>query len=222
MKRFAVLIAMFVLPSCQPLHQVLRQIRFSKVMDSLMLDEVTSRASPTEVACRWLQNNEDVWQKWLPDPTKCFQHFGLHDGSSFVENRDDPTGLHCTACTSGFKSSVLRDGKGITYVCIACALGTFQNEGASLDCKKCPLGEYQDQNATRFCFATLSMFLQCASFFYFKTSLSVTMFVLGHGSFSGARADSSLPRQAVPANDVLQVSTRTLKDKVSAKTVQEP
>jgi len=121
------------------------------VMDSLMLDEVTSRASPTEVACRWLQNNEDVWQKWLPDPTKCFQHFGLHDGSSFVENRDDPTGLHCTACTSGFKSSVLRDGKGITYVCIACALGTFQNEGASLDCKKCPLGEYQDQNASSSC-----------------------------------------------------------------------
>ncbi len=141
--------------------------RFSKVVNSLMLDEVTSSDSPREVACRWLQNNEDVWQKWLPDTTKCFKHFGLYNGSSFVENRDDPTGLHCTACTSGFRSSLLRDDKGITYVCIACAWGTFQNEGASLECKKCPLGEYQDRLATRFYFATLSMFLHCISFFYF-------------------------------------------------------
>ena len=57
----------------------------------LMLDELRSQDDASAVACRWLQRHESIWEKWLPDATKCFSHFGLYNE---ISKRFVPGDLH--------------------------------------------------------------------------------------------------------------------------------
>lgn len=59
--------------------------------------------SHSDVACRWVQRHADIWQTWLPDPTKCFAGFGLYHQAtkSFMQDRSNTSGLTCQACPSG-------------------------------------------------------------------------------------------------------------------------
>lgn len=53
------------------------------------------------------------------------------------------------ACPSGSFSSPLRDGKGLTSVCLSCAPGSVQSSGASTACEPCPLGQHQEASWKR-------------------------------------------------------------------------
>ncbi len=44
-----------------------------------MLDQLDTADSDYDVACRWLQSNEDIWTDWLPERGKCFSQFGIYD-----------------------------------------------------------------------------------------------------------------------------------------------
>ncbi|CAK9054644.1 unnamed protein product [Durusdinium trenchii] len=116
-------------------------------VDEVMLDQLRPNSTYFDAACRWLKRNEERWQSWLPDPTKCFAHFGMYNTNSgqFVESRIDPTYVECQPCPSGFFSLPISDDKGHTYICRACPAGSAQAEGASLSCDPCAQGEYQDE-----------------------------------------------------------------------------
>jgi len=115
-------------------------------VQELMMDQLNSGDDATTVACRWLQGRQNVWQPWLPDSSKCFPQFGLYKEvtSSFVQDRNDPAGLICRACESGFFSVQLEDDKGTTHVCKPCTPGSAQPSGAAIACDPCSAGEYQD------------------------------------------------------------------------------
>ncbi|CAL1162950.1 unnamed protein product [Cladocopium goreaui] len=123
------------------------------VVNKLMSDRMDTGDSAEDVACRWLKANQDIWESWMPDETKCFPQFGLYNEHTqqFVEDRTDPAGLTCRACDSGFYSNRIKDGRGITHVCMPCAPGTTQPSGASLQCDPCPTGEYQDEFGSTSC-----------------------------------------------------------------------
>lgn len=122
-------------------------------VQELMMDQLNSGDDATTVACRWLQGHQNVWRQWLPDSSKCFPHFGLYSEitNSFVQERNDPAGLTCRACESGFFSVQLEDGKGITHVCKPCAPGSAQSSGAAIACDPCKAGEYQDEFGQALC-----------------------------------------------------------------------
>lgn len=44
-----------------------------------MLDQLDTADSDYDVACRWLQSNEEIWTDWLPERGKCFSQFGIYD-----------------------------------------------------------------------------------------------------------------------------------------------
>lgn len=44
-----------------------------------MLDQLDTADSDYDVACRWLQSNEEIWTDWLPEKGKCFSQFGIYD-----------------------------------------------------------------------------------------------------------------------------------------------
>eukprot|EP00435_Cladocopium_sp_Y103_P065144 s2564_g27.t1 len=113
-----------------------------KNVDEMMLDQIDSAKTSFEVACRWLQGNNDKWMTWLPEKGKCNPQFGIYDETKeqFLETRppradltDELTGITCRACPSGYFSSQLNDG-GITFICKECPRGSFQASGASDRC----------------------------------------------------------------------------------------
>lgn len=87
------------------------------VVNKLMSDRMDTGDSAEDVACRWLKANQDIWESWMPDETKCFPQFGLYNEHTqqFVEDRTDPAGLTCRACDSGFYSNRIKDDRGITH-----------------------------------------------------------------------------------------------------------
>lgn len=50
-----------------------------KTVDKMMLDQLDTADSDYDVACRWLQSNEEIWTDWLPEKGKCFSQFGIYD-----------------------------------------------------------------------------------------------------------------------------------------------
>ena len=124
-----------------------------KVVSDLMSAQIDSQSSPKEVACRWLLANPRAWEEWVPDVTKCFSRFGLHNTHTqqFVNSRGNLINLTCNPCPSGTFSSPLRDDKGFTYVCKPCAPGSAQAAAASLECEPCPRGESQEASGGAFC-----------------------------------------------------------------------
>ncbi|CAK9109886.1 unnamed protein product [Durusdinium trenchii] len=118
-------------------------------VNSIMLKKMNSDMSYFDAACEWLHANNEIWQAWLPDKTKCFERFGLYNEKEerYVESRADPTHLACHACPPGFHSQSLED----THICLPCSPGSYQVSGASLACDPCPLGEYQDETGSISC-----------------------------------------------------------------------
>lgn len=130
---------------------------FSLKMDALsqlLLHQKMNGTSAMEEACTWLKGHREIWEEWLPDTTKCFPQFGLFNKATevFVESREgDSSSLICKACPSGSFSRPLRDGKGLTSVCLSCAPGSVQSSGASTACEPCPLGEHQEDFGAASC-----------------------------------------------------------------------
>eukprot|EP00435_Cladocopium_sp_Y103_P010800 s2959_g2.t2 len=124
------------------------------VLNQLLLHQKMHGTSAMEVACTWLKGHRNIWEEWLPDTTKCFPQFGLFNEVTevFVESREgDSSNLICKACLSGSFSAPLRDGQGLTSVCLSCAPGSFQSSGASTACEPCPLGEHQEDFGAASC-----------------------------------------------------------------------
>eukprot|EP00913_Durusdinium_trenchii_P025948 g24346.t1 len=48
-------------------------------VNSIMLKKMNSDMSYFDAACEWLHANNEIWQAWLPDKTKCFERFGLYN-----------------------------------------------------------------------------------------------------------------------------------------------
>ncbi|CAK9106006.1 unnamed protein product [Durusdinium trenchii] len=124
-----------------------------QMVNDMLLDQVQTGDSYREVACRWIQSNQEVWRSWLPDPTTCFAQFGLYHEKSgqYVADRGDPTDLSCKACLSGTYSHKLVDLQGLTFNCLPCPTGSAQPSGASLNCEQCQRGEYQDEPGSKAC-----------------------------------------------------------------------
>lgn len=57
-----------------------------------MLDQLRPNSTYFDAACRWLKRNEERWQSWLPDPTKCFAHFGMYNTT--LDPTKAASGLH--------------------------------------------------------------------------------------------------------------------------------
>ena len=48
------------------------------------MDQLDTNDADYDVACRWLQSNEEVWKPWLPERGKCFSQFGMYDASCLL------------------------------------------------------------------------------------------------------------------------------------------
>lgn len=46
-----------------------------------MLDQLNTDDGDFDVACRWLQANEDKWTTWVPEQGKCFTQFGMYNAT---------------------------------------------------------------------------------------------------------------------------------------------
>ena len=123
-----------------------------KTVDKMMMDQLDTNDADYDVACRWLQSNEETWKTWLPERGKCFSQFGMYDEKSqrFLQNRD-PIAISCRACPSGHFSAPFKDDVGSTFICQECASGYFQESGASLFCLPCPAGSQQNNTGSSAC-----------------------------------------------------------------------
>ena len=67
----------------------------------LMRKRKAMQASPREVACQWLKDNEQRWRPWIPDPTACSRGFGLYNEleEDFCQSRANAES--CKACLPG-------------------------------------------------------------------------------------------------------------------------
>eukprot|EP00435_Cladocopium_sp_Y103_P000432 s296_g1.t1 len=70
----------------------------------------------------------------------------MEQTQQFLTKREG-SAITCRACPSGFFSSRLEDGQGITFICQPCESGSFQASGASVACNPCPAGSYQNETA---------------------------------------------------------------------------
>ena len=50
-----------------------------RFVEHLRLKKMNSDMSYFDAACEWLHANNEIWQAWLPDKTKCFERFGLYN-----------------------------------------------------------------------------------------------------------------------------------------------
>lgn len=123
-----------------------------KAIDDMMLDQLDTTDVDFDVACRWLQSNEQKRKTWLPERGKCFSQFGMYSekDEKFLQTREEVK-ITCRACPSGFFSSQLQDAQGITYICQECPSGSFQVSGASVSCTPCPTGSYQNETGSLAC-----------------------------------------------------------------------
>lgn len=134
-------------------EEMLRRFTISlKNMDAIMLDQLDTSGTDFEVACRWLQDNADIWEEWIPEQGKCFAQFGMYNEKTdkFLAAREDVV-IGCRACPSGTYSAQLTDAKGITFICQECASGYYQPSGASTSCTPCPPGSYQNETGSIAC-----------------------------------------------------------------------
>lgn len=114
-------------------HSFVSNIRFElqQVQDLLLR---TLRSSNEEVACRWVRDNKDVWKRWLPVETNCFQGSGMvsSDGKH-LESREGAVG--CDLCPAGRFSEEMADSLGKTYRCSLCPPGFSQSKIFSTSCE---------------------------------------------------------------------------------------
>lgn len=126
-------------------------------VNKLMLNQLDTGDSNFDVACRWLkenEHNEKSWSSWLPERGKCFSQFGMYSERTqtfLMKRNDSDSAITCRACPSGFYSSRLEDGQGITFICLPCESGSFQTSGAATLCNPCPAGSYQNETASLSC-----------------------------------------------------------------------
>ena len=52
-----------------------------ETIDAIMLDQLNTDDGDFDVACRWLQANEDKWTTWIPEQGKCFTQFGMYNAT---------------------------------------------------------------------------------------------------------------------------------------------
>ncbi|CAK9062708.1 unnamed protein product [Durusdinium trenchii] len=81
--------------------------------------------SKSDVACRWLKENQDRWKAWIPDDTNCLEGFGVVDekNQAFLNSREGA--VSCGLCTPGRSSQEVEDDKGKTYRCAECEPGAL-------------------------------------------------------------------------------------------------
>jgi len=152
-------------------EEVLRRLTMSlQSLEALMLDQANTAGSDSDVACRWLRGNEEIWKTWFPARGSCPAQWGMYNEETkmFLTARDEDVTISCRACLSGTASKQVTDDEGTTYVCGACdtghfqasgakelcdpcPAGTYQNETGSIACKRCPFGQYQDTEGSSQC-----------------------------------------------------------------------
>ena len=114
-------------------HTFASKIHFEidEVQD-LLLD--MNAKSPEEVACQWVKSRQDVWERWLPVETNCFQGFGMVNAEGdFLDTRDGAVG--CGLCSSGRFSEETADVAGKTHRCTLCSPGSSQSKTFSTICE---------------------------------------------------------------------------------------
>jgi len=134
-------------------EELLRRFEISlETIDAIMLDQLNTDDGDFDVACRWLQANEDKWTTWVPEQGKCFTQFGMYNEQTkaFLATREDVV-ITCQACPSGTFSDQLTDDQGTTFICKACTPGHFQASGASVSCDPCPAGSFQNETGSIAC-----------------------------------------------------------------------
>ncbi|CAK9062498.1 unnamed protein product [Durusdinium trenchii] len=116
-----------------------RMINFELPELQDLLLEWRQTGSKSDVACRWLKENQDRWKAWIPDDTNCLEGFGVVDeNQAFLNSREGA--VSCGLCTPGRSSQEVEDDKGKTYRCAECEPGESQAQSFSTSCEKCPKG----------------------------------------------------------------------------------
>ena len=88
-------------------------------VQDLLLDLTEPNATFRTVACEWIQNNKERWDKWKPVETNCDPGFGMVDAQgSFVANRTGA--VNCGLCPAGTASEEVLDDEGRTFQCKLC------------------------------------------------------------------------------------------------------
>jgi len=66
-----------------------------QALEGVMLDQINTADSDSDVACRWLRANEEIWKTWFPARGSCSIHFGMYSAtwifSSSVQKHDKNT-----------------------------------------------------------------------------------------------------------------------------------
>lgn len=117
----------------------------------LMRKRKAMQASPREVACQWLKDNEQRWRPWIPDPTACSRGFGLYNEleEDFCQSRANAES--CKACLPGTYSKPFQDARGTTYVCSTCPPGMQQPAAGEVACQPCPAGTVKQTESREMC-----------------------------------------------------------------------
>lgn len=118
---------------------------------SLMRTKQETGATPEEVACNWVNNNEARWSEWIPDPTLCIRGFGLYDATTETFSSSRQAATTCKACLPGTYSKLFTDNHGSTYVCEECPAGRQQPAAGEVSCDLCPAGTSKAVKSTEDC-----------------------------------------------------------------------
>ena len=121
-------------------------------VQDLLLDLTEPNATFRTVACEWIQNNKERWDKWKPVETNCDPGFGMVDAQgSFVANRTGA--VNCGLCPAGTASEEVLDDEGRTFQCKLCPPGYSQPNTFSTKCEPCPKGYISDNYGSKECSA---------------------------------------------------------------------
>ena len=122
-----------LLSKASSVHTFVSKIHFEidEVQD-LLLDMNTK--PPEEVACHWVKEHQDVWERWLPVETNCLKGFGMiNPDKEFLANRTGAVG--CGLCPAGRFSEETADVYGTSYRCAPCPPGFSQSKSFSTICE---------------------------------------------------------------------------------------
>jgi hypothetical protein len=128
--------------------QVQEFVRLMEIsVQSIMKLVVSAQGFPTSdhasVACAWLQNNPKVWDKWLPDSTKCIAKQGLVDSAgNFSTEADVNNAIRCEFCAFGRHSDSIQTANGPNFICRQCEEGRFQSNIGQTSCSLCDIGSF--------------------------------------------------------------------------------
>lgn len=50
-------------------------------LEALMLDQANTAGSDSDVACRWLRGNEEIWKTWFPARGSCPAQWGMYNAT---------------------------------------------------------------------------------------------------------------------------------------------